>query len=342
MQMADENNTLEFLDLKVRCVNGKLSVDVFAKPTNSFTYVKPSTCYPRKNINNVPRGVALRLRRICDTNDKYELRAEEYKNYLIARDYKPSLVDKHFKEIGNISRTEARKKRISPEKVSKVKFITTYNPRLPKIDNIIKKHLSVLHNDENLKDLFPSDMFCTTYKRNKNLKEILAPSKYPKKSLHQTSNITSCNNCDICKNYMVFDNFFVCTVTGKKYHVKGKLNCESINVIYLISCAKCLEQYVGSATKFKTRFRIHKSDIKTKKDRCGTARHFNNKCCHSNPFMYLKVQIIEEIYCENSNIVEDLLWEREKYWQAQLFTNTKGMNSISDLYSFKRKGCRKR
>ena len=41
---------------------------------------------------------------------------------------------------------------------------------------------------------------------------------------------------------------------------------------------KCLEQYVGSATKFKTTFRIHKSDIKTKKDRCRTARHFNNKC----------------------------------------------------------------
>ena len=30
---------------------------------------------------------------------------------------------------------------------------------------------------------------------------------------------------------------------------------------------KCLEQYVGSAIKFKSRFRIHKSDIKTKKGR---------------------------------------------------------------------------
>ena len=29
---------------------------------------------------------------------------------------------------------------------------------------------------------------------------------------------------------------------------------------------KCLEQYVGSAIKFKSRFRIHKSDTKTKKD----------------------------------------------------------------------------
>ena len=61
---------------------------------------------------------------------------------------------------------------------------------------------------------------------------------------------------------------------------------------------KYLEQYVGSAIKFKSRFRIHKSNIKTKKDCCGTARHFNNKCCNfSNPFVYLHVQLIEKVYC---------------------------------------------
>ena len=54
MQIADDNG-LEFLDLKLKIQNGKISVDVYSKPTNSFTYVMPSTCYPRKNINNVPR-----------------------------------------------------------------------------------------------------------------------------------------------------------------------------------------------------------------------------------------------------------------------------------------------
>ena len=40
--------------------------------------------------------------------------------------------------------------------------------------------------------------------------------------------------------------------------------------------------------------------------------------------------------------LENKLWEREKYWQCQLFTNTHGMNSVSDLYASKRKGCRKK
>ena len=56
------------------------------------------------------------------------------------------------------------------------------------------------------------------------------------------SSITSCNNCDIRKNYMIIDNTFIRTVTGKFYFIRGQLNCESINIIYLITCSKCLEQ----------------------------------------------------------------------------------------------------
>ena len=120
------------------------------------------------------------------------------------------------------------------------------------------------------------------------------------------------------------------------------MSCDSCNVIYLITCSKCREQYVGSVINFKQRFRIHKSDIKTNKDRYGTARHFNNKCCNlNNKHAYLKVQIIEKVFNNNQFSIEDLLWEREKYWQAQLFTNSNGMNNINDLYSMKRKDYRK-
>ena len=71
---------------------------------------------------------------------------------------------------------------------------------------------------------------------------------------------------------MIFDRTFKCAVIVKVYYIKGETNCESTNIICLITCMKSLEQYVGFDTKFKSRFRIHKSDIKTKKDRCGAAR----------------------------------------------------------------------
>ena len=108
MVVANES-LLEFLDLTLHISeHKKICVDVFAKPTNSFTYVLPSTCYPKKNINNVPKCIASRLKRICNTDEKYDIRSSEYQNYLIARDYKPALVKRQFRAFKNISRHEAR------------------------------------------------------------------------------------------------------------------------------------------------------------------------------------------------------------------------------------------
>ena len=79
---------------------------------------------------------------------------------------------------------------------------------------------------------------------------------------------------------MIFDNTFIYTVTAKSYFIRGQLNCESIKVVYLITCSTSLEQYAGSAVKFKTRFRINKSNMETKKERYGSAKYFNCKCYH--------------------------------------------------------------
>ena len=48
----------------------KICVDVYAKSTNSFTYVLPSTCYPKRNTNSIPKSIALKLKRTCDSDKK--------------------------------------------------------------------------------------------------------------------------------------------------------------------------------------------------------------------------------------------------------------------------------
>ena len=116
--------------------------------------------------------------------------------------------------------------------------------------------------------MFPSKSTKSFYRREKDLKEILSPSLFPAKPKNSESCITSCKKCDICKNYLITDNKFECKVTGR---FSGNLCCNSSNVIYLISCKNCEDQYIGSAIDFKGRFRIHKSDIKSNKDRYGTA-----------------------------------------------------------------------
>ena len=108
VQFAD---TLEFLDLKLKfdIESKQISVDVFVKDTNSFTYVLPSTCFSKNNMENIPEGVALRLRRICDSDEKFEKHSVEYQNYLIARDYKTGKVKKQFSYIKKETREGVRK-----------------------------------------------------------------------------------------------------------------------------------------------------------------------------------------------------------------------------------------
>ena len=53
MEIAS-NKSLEFLDLKLKIVEGKIRDDAFAKHTISFSCTTPSTCYTKKNISNIP------------------------------------------------------------------------------------------------------------------------------------------------------------------------------------------------------------------------------------------------------------------------------------------------
>ena len=112
-------------------------------------------------------GIALRLRRICDDDETFGKRLSEYQNYLIARDHKPSVIKKQFSEVKKKTRSEARKNQTKQDKVSGLKFITTYNPALPNIRNIIQKSLSILHTDENMKKIFLSKSIKTLYRREK-------------------------------------------------------------------------------------------------------------------------------------------------------------------------------
>ena len=95
----------------------------------------------------------------------------------------------------------------------------------------------------------------------------------------------------------MFKNEFTCTATGKTYKVRGDLIWKSDNVVYFISCKKYKQQHVGSAfeSNFKPRFRVHKNDINTGKDKCGVAKHFINDCTSIYKLENVEVQFIEEV-----------------------------------------------
>ena len=71
MEIAGDTG-LGVLDLKLNIKEAKIRVDVYAKSTSSFSYTTPYTCYPKNKICNIPIGIVLRLRRICDDDETFE------------------------------------------------------------------------------------------------------------------------------------------------------------------------------------------------------------------------------------------------------------------------------
>ena len=84
--------------------------------------------------------------------------------------------------------------------------------------------------------IFLNNTVSVTYKRNKNLREILSPSLFPRTAKQNECYIKECNKkCDICKNFLVVFLDFPCLATKQKHKMKGILKCDSRNTIYLIS-----------------------------------------------------------------------------------------------------------
>ena len=187
-------------------------VNIFAKATDSFTYVLLRNWFPKNSIENVPKGVGLQLRRIFDSDDKFEERSVQYQKYLVARDYKPSKVEKQFPDVKKISREEARRlknKNFSPS----YNLITRYNPLLPNI----KTSLPVWHSSHKMLQIFPKNTVSVTYRQNKNLKKLISPSLFPRTIKENNCSIEKRNRrCDICKDFLILSTEFTFHVTKHK------------------------------------------------------------------------------------------------------------------------------
>ena len=89
--------------------------------------------------------------------------------------------------------------------------------------------------------------------------------------------VTPCGSdkCKLCFNISP-TSFFFSTVSKKRYEISEYMNCNTRNVIYLVTCLKCKLQYVGETKRtLRERFNNHRSDIHLSKH-TAIGIHFNN------------------------------------------------------------------
>ena len=333
--------SLKYLDLYIRLVNGRLSTTVYSKPTDGHLYLHNASCHPANTKRAVQHGTALRLRRICSTEEEFQSKSKDYKAYLVSRGHNPNEVVETFEKISNVSRTEARKKVVDEENQAptKTRFITKFNPHHPDIYQIIKKHDHILRTSATLNKIFPRGSFQIVNKREKNLKEIISRADpYVIKPAILGSYKTCDRTCDSCRTFANDLSEFKCNATGRIFKLHKEMNCNTPNVIYVCECKKCNEQGVGSTVCWKPRQRNYKSWVKNQIRKCRIGNHFiDNVACRGPdhaPWENMKFYIIDCVDNFDGLTLEQIdeeLLKKEKMWIRKLLTYHHGMNSSHDL-----------
>ena len=86
------------------------------------------------------------MARICSKPEDRERRFADLKAFLLARDYKASMVDAAIGRARKIPRTEALK-RVERSKNKRPVLVLTYHPALPGVSAIMARHWRTMTRD---------------------------------------------------------------------------------------------------------------------------------------------------------------------------------------------------
>ena len=336
---------INYLDLMIAIREGRLITTVYSKPTDSHLYLQAESCHQEASIKGIQKGVALRLRRICSTIEEFDAKSKEYIAYLVARGHNPYSVQLAFNKVRGKSITQARAKVERSKRGDKVIFITKHNPVGPNVQGIIKKHSHILENSMAAKEVFPGGIMLAS-RREKNLKELLTRADPYSIKTDLTVDLTgmgykSCTKvCDSCRSFVMEVDRITSSATGKTFRIRREFNCDSKNVIYCAMCTLCLQQGVGSTADWKPRLRNYKGHINNGHKTCGIVRHFLEHCVdQSDPTGHLIFFIIDGLNNTDnldSEQIDHLLLQKEKFWIGNLLTMHSGMNTSHDWSRTKR------
>ena len=133
-----------------------MQADLYKKTTDRNQYLLTSSCHPALVTKKIPFSLALRIVRICSNSETRDNRHGELKQLLVSRGYRAGVVDNAIEKARTVPRQEALKK-VEKEKQARPVFVVQYDPRLPSITSIARRHWrSMVSRDPKLQEVFPA------------------------------------------------------------------------------------------------------------------------------------------------------------------------------------------
>ena len=184
-QYNAEESSCNFLDMKITISEGKITTDLYKKPTDVPSALLPSSAHPGHISNSIVFSMAFRLLRIVSSPELFNQRLGELKeNVLIPRGYKPAKIEAAFAKVRSISRVDALKKTDKSDRKKKnsdrIIVPLDYNPRIPPTGPILQKnYTAMIRQNPALKQCFKKGPM-VAHRQPPNLRKALCRAKlYP-------------------------------------------------------------------------------------------------------------------------------------------------------------------
>ena len=129
-------------------------------------------------------------------------------------------------------------------------FITTFNPNNPNIYSTIKSSVNCLKN--NNVSGFHNIKLIQSKRQSPNLKKLLTKAEFGE-VLSGTFNCSD-KRCECC-NYLLINDHYTFKNVQITFKLKNHFTCDSFNLIYVVICGTCKEEYIGERGKGKTKLR---------------------------------------------------------------------------------------
>lgn len=98
---------INFLDLKIsKDVNGDLHTSIFRKSTDRNTILRADSFHPSCLIDNIPFGQFQRLKRICDSEEDFERKAEDMSQRFKTRGYQQKTISRAYSKAKCLPREQ--------------------------------------------------------------------------------------------------------------------------------------------------------------------------------------------------------------------------------------------
>ena len=181
----------------------------------------------------IPFSMALRLRRICSTDEFFNTRSDALTSHLIKRGYKYRFIKDEIDKVRQIPCSRALKTSTKKES-NRIPLVVTFNPALPNIRQVISSNVNILRSSQRCQAAFTSPPLIS-YRWCNNLRDILVRAKHrrppPLAPGSFRCNRGRCKTCRFIKEGTTSYTFFA---TNEQKGIRHHITCSSSNLVYMI------------------------------------------------------------------------------------------------------------